>query len=54
MFQFYFNYHMKFNKVLKDLINPKCIFITETYKNIDEILYLEPNFNYYCDNESPQ
>jgi hypothetical protein len=51
MFQFYFIFHMEFNKVLKELIKSKCIFITETYDNIDNILYLDPNINYYFFNK---
>lgn len=49
MFQYYFNQRIKFNTVLNELIKSKCIFITETYQNIDNILYLDPNINYYCD-----
>ncbi len=57
MLKFYFSYHTKFNTILNELIknksiNKKCMFITETYDNLDEILYLDPNVNYYCDNDS--
>lgn len=50
MFQFYFKYHAKFNMVLKELIKPNCLFVTETYRHIDDILYLDSNINYYCEN----
>lgn len=60
MFQFYFIARNKFNIVLNELnnyldeiselYNTECKYIVEDYKNIDDILYLDPNINYYYDN----
>lgn len=48
---YFYNHSIKFKKVLNQLKNNNNYFIKEDYTNIDDLLYLDPNINYYSEND---